>query len=350
MDSQHYDSAPGRGCSGTLPGFDSEFTDIFDYILRITHRIWEGKQVGLCMDYYSVDCPVYTLAGCSQGAEDVTQNTIRTLGSFPDRTLHADNIICGGDADTGFHSSHLISSHMTNLGPSEFGPATGRSATIQVIAHCVCKDNRIVEEWLVRDNMSLARQLGVDPDTWARARAAQPLDMDSQFACWLDAEIRRVGSVERCRLPYPVDRSDGEALIVAGLNNIWGARLVGDTHVMYSEESVLHASARDDARGIAAIARFYMDLLSCLPDARVTVDYTCSDSMRDDGVFVAARWTLAGTHTGGTLWGAPTGVPILVLGESHYRLVDGRVVEEWLVFDELAVLTQIHRARRHGAG
>mgnify|MGYP006293650651 CR=1 FL=1 len=36
---------------------------------------------------------------------------------------------------------------------------------------------------------------------------------------------------------------------------------------------------------------------------------------------------------------------LLILGESHYRFVDGRVMEEWLVFDELAVLTQIERAR-----
>ena len=41
----------GRG--GALRGFDDEFTDIVDYILRITQRIWEGKQVGLCRDYYA---------------------------------------------------------------------------------------------------------------------------------------------------------------------------------------------------------------------------------------------------------------------------------------------------------
>ena len=146
MDKQHYDSAPASAAPGNMPGFDAEFADIVDYILRITYRIWEGKQVGLCHDYYSDDCPVWTLAGYTEGAEAVTQNTIRTLGAFPDRTLHADNIVWGGDAETGFHTSHLITTHMTNLGPSEFGPATGREATIGVIAHCVCKDNRIVEE------------------------------------------------------------------------------------------------------------------------------------------------------------------------------------------------------------
>ena len=86
MDAQHFDSAPGSTSSGAMKGFDPEFTDIVDYILRITYRIWEGKQVGLCRDYYSDDCPVYTLAGYGEGAETVTQNTLRTLGGFPDRT------------------------------------------------------------------------------------------------------------------------------------------------------------------------------------------------------------------------------------------------------------------------
>ncbi len=350
MDSQHYDSAPPGGEGGDMKGFDAEFRDIVDYILRITYRIWEGKQVGLCHDYYSDDCPVYTLAGYSEGAEVVTQNTIRTLGGFPDRTLHADNIVWGGDADSGFHSSHLITTSMTNLGPSEFGPATGNEATIQVIAHCVCKDNRIVEEWLVRDNLSLAKQLGVDPEAWAREKAAEPLDPDSTFAKWLVSEAARVSNVTRDRAPYPADHSDyRESFVAAALQNIWNARMVGDTNILYAENAVLHASARDDAKGVTAIARFYMDVMSCLPDAKLAVDYTCSHSMRDDADYVAARWTLAGTHTGGTLWGEPTGAPILILGESQYRLEKGRVVEEWLVFDELAVLTQVHRARRAAA-
>ncbi len=346
MDPQHYNNAPADGEPKGLQGFDAEFKDIVDYILRITYRIWEGKQVGLCHDYYSEDCPVYTLAGYSEGAEVVTQNTIRTLGGFPDRTLHADNIVWGGDAETGYHSSHLISTHMTNLGPSEFGPATGREATIQVIAHCVCKDNRIIEEWLVRDNLSLARQLGIDVDAWVARAAAEPLDPGSSFGRWLAGEFERVSALPRQRQAYPAEASaDPEAMVSAALNNIWSARLVGDTKLLYAEDAVLHASARDDINGTTEIARFYMDVLSCLPDARVAVDYTCKNSMLDDATYVAARWALAGNHTGGTLWGPATGAPVFILGESQYKVVAGKVVEEWLVFDELAVLTQVARAR-----
>ena len=36
MMENHYDSAPAQGSVGTMRGFDEEFTDIVDYILRIT--------------------------------------------------------------------------------------------------------------------------------------------------------------------------------------------------------------------------------------------------------------------------------------------------------------------------
>lgn len=346
--SNHYDSAPATGSGGNMRGFDAEFTDIVDYILRITYRIWEGKQVGMCHDYYSEDCPVYTLAGYTEGAEQVTQNTLKTLAGFPDRTLHADNIVWGGDDAEGYHSSHLICTNMTNLGPSEFGPPTGRQAQIQVIAHCVVRENRVVEEWLVRDNYSLAEQLGVDPLAHARKLAATPLDPNSVFAQWLASEWQRAAAVSRDRIPLGAGQ-DASARVSAAISNIWNARLIGDCRLLYAENARLHASARADYDGVDAIERFYMEVMGALPDARIAVDYVCNESMQP-GEHVAVRWTLAGTHTGGALWGEPSGAEVLILAESQYRFENGKVVEEWLVFDELAVLTQIERARLAEAG
>jgi predicted ester cyclase len=340
----HYDSAPATEAPGNMPGFDAEFADIVDYILRITYRIWEGKQVGLCHDYYSEDCPVYTLAGYTEGAEQVVQNTLRTLSGFPDRTLHADNIIWGGDAEIGYHTSHLICTNMTNLGPSEFGDATGVQVQIQVIAHCVCKGNKIVEEWLVRDNYTLAVQLGVDPVEYAREQASRPLDPDSVFARWLSSEYERVSRLGRDKRSYPDLGENSEAAICTALTNIWNARMLGDCNLLYAENARLHASARGDYDGRERISHFYMEILGSMPDAKISVDYTCSNSMKE-GEYVAVRWVIAGTHSGSALWGTPTGVPLLILGESQYRIVGGKVAEEWLVFDELAVLTQIERAR-----
>lgn len=342
----HFDSSPPTSAKqGAMAGFDAEFTDITDYILRITHRIWEGKQVGLCHDYYSDDCPVYTLAGVSIGAAEVVQNTLNTLAAFPDRTLHTDAIIWDGDDQAGYHTSHRITTRMTNTGDSDMGAATGKQAVIAVIAHCIVKNNRIIMEWLVRDNYALAQQLGFDPRAVAQRKAFMP--EDDRFTKWRSSEIERVlRSVNTTRAKTPPDaQKNPAAFILATLQNIWNARMVGDVRQAYAENASLHTSANRKLSGHEAITQFYIRLLSTLSNLKLSVDHICQQPGADGGVDVAARWTLVGKHTGATLYGAPTAAPVLILGESHYHIIAGVIQEEWMVFDELSVWEQIYRAR-----
>jgi len=142
---------PEGGRRMKLPGFDAEFVDFPDYIIRITDRIWHDRDVDLCAKYYTDDCLIHTLTGQIIGAQTVIDNTHATLKSFPDRVLDADNVIWSDEGDGTLYSSHLITSKMTNLGPSEFGPPTGKKVRVRTIADCAAKANKIFEEWLVRD-------------------------------------------------------------------------------------------------------------------------------------------------------------------------------------------------------
>jgi predicted ester cyclase len=340
----HHDSAPANANTGSMQGFDTEFVDIVDYILRITYRIWEGKQIGLCYDYYSDDCPVYTLGGYVQGSEQVVQNTLNTLAAFPDRTLDADNIIWGGNAEEGYRTSHLINTKMTNVGDSEFGPATGKHGEIKVIAHCVIKDNKIIEEWLVRDNYSLAEQLGFSPAVLA-AQFAQQLP-EERFSQWMAAELVRVPATCHTKRAAMPDDQNSEALVLCALQNIWNARMLGDVFQVYSSDAQLNASANRELKGHDEIVQFYSSFLGAFSELRVSFDYSCQQANKDNGDDVAVRWTMAGKHTGRSLFGEPTNAPILVIGESQYTVVDGKIQTECTVFDQLAIMTQIERARQ----
>lgn len=338
----HYDSAPSQTAeTGSMKGFDPEFTDMVDYILRITYRIWEGKQVGLCYDYYSEDCPVYTLAGVSVGAEEVTQNTIATMAAFPDRTLHAENIIIGGDDETGYHSSHLIRTHMTNKGDSDMGPATNKHAVIPVIAHCVCKDNMIVEEWLVRDNFSLAEQLGFDPLEVAMEKAIVP--MSPRLEDYFNSEFERLSKITRERISKAPEST--EEFITTALNNIWNARMIGDVQKYYAQNAKFHGVNHRALNGHQEIMEFYLQFIGTLSDLNFSADYVTVQPRKDGAEDVCVRWTFSGKHTGTVLYGEPTGENIFVLGESHYVIKDGVITEEWNIFDELSVWVQIFRAQ-----
>lgn len=120
--------SPQAGRRMELPGFSEEFVDFPDYIIRITDRIWHERKIELCREYYTEDCVIHTMNGDICGAATVIENTHATLNAFPDRRLDADNVIWSDEGEGKFYSSHLITSKMTNLGPSEFGPPTGKKS------------------------------------------------------------------------------------------------------------------------------------------------------------------------------------------------------------------------------
>ncbi|MEL6955114.1 MAG: ester cyclase, partial [Pseudomonadota bacterium] len=203
-----------------LPGFDDEFVDFPHYIIRITELIWHERQVEKILDWYAEDCPIHTLAGDISGAQTVVDNTYATLKAFPDRRLDADNVIWSDDGGGAFYSSHLITSKMTNQGDSEFGPASGRNIRIQTIADCLCKDNQVIEEWLVRDNLAAIEQLGFNPDAIARNQAEADLEKGFSLVDFHAENRARVAAGDR------VDISDdtAAAIAIAALKAVWETR------------------------------------------------------------------------------------------------------------------------------
>ncbi len=46
-----YSTRP-RNAAKSMRGFEEQYVDIIDYIVRITHRIWEEKHIGYIYDTY----------------------------------------------------------------------------------------------------------------------------------------------------------------------------------------------------------------------------------------------------------------------------------------------------------
>ena len=60
-----------------------------------------------------------------------------------------------------------------------------------------------------------------------------------------------------------------------------------------------------------------------------------------DGDNVASRWTYRGTHTGDYYGIPPTGRAVVSTVLAFDRVVDGKLVENWTVFDNYAVMRQL---------
>jgi len=56
---------------------------------------------------------------------------------------------------------------------------------------------------------------------------------------------------------------------------------------------------------------------------------------------------MAGKHSGRGFFGEPTHAPVLIIGESQYHIKGGKIQEEWTVYDQIAIMAQIARARKN---
>ena len=321
-------------------GADGAADDIVDYILGITFEIWERRGVELIRQYYADDCIVWGLDGITHGAQAVVDATEATLAAFPDRLLLAENVIWAGNRDDGYYTSHRLLSLATNEGPTVYGPATGVRIRMTNIADCVVENGVITREWLVRDNLTLATQLGAEPVPAARDMAAR---RSAEHQAWIDAEVVRVGAVEppAAIASHATPLDDPETFAWRVLTSCWTGDYAAfeETHAPYS---VLHRSPLRHYSGRESVFAYYQHLRDVLgPDTRFSVDHVASQPFSHDGIDIAVRWTAAGRHDGQISGLAPTGKPLFILGVTHWRCIAGRIAIEMTVFDDLAVLSQV---------
>ncbi len=328
----------------SLKNFDPEFIDIVDYIIRITHRIWEQKNIALCNDYYAEYCPVHTLGGYSDDVATVIKNTLLTLAAFPDRTLIGENVVWRDlGENNGYYSSHRITSIMTNKNPSEFGASTVKTGRVTTIADCVCYENKIVYEWLMRDNSFLVKQLGISLIDAATHFANLPTNED--FEVWRAQEIIRIKAQQATTHQWhtPLDDSS-EKFAQFWVNTLFNKKALGEVKNIYHKNAKLQWPGGVEAVGIPAIRGVFIQWLAQSPEASATCDHISVVPFEDDATDIAIRWSVAGTFTPKSeQFSQYTGQCFFVMAATHMRIINGKISEEWTVFDEVAAYANMIR-------
>lgn len=342
VDIQHIQDANGHQ-QQSLDGFDPKFNDFVDYIIRITHEIWEEKAIGKLYDYYANTMEIHTSGKTIYGRDEVIAGTIATLAAYPDRRLYGDEVIWGGDDVVGLYSSHRLTHAGTNRGWSLYGPPTNNKVKYRAIADCLVKKNMIVEEWLVRDELTLIHQLGFDPVAKAKEMARK--DAENGFTYQIAGDVERGIGQYRPKTIEASDTFDPENFVRRAINEVWNWRLLNTVRDYFSETIVLESASMRRLSGHNDYQAYILSILSPFPDLRVTPEHFCYVGDDATGYRTATRWRMRGTHTGYGIYGEPTGQSIDILGVSHHLIKDGKIQTEWTLFDEFELLKQIHRPR-----
>ena len=311
-----------------MAGFDPEFTDLDHYIRVITDRIWEGGRIDDITRYYSDPCVVETPSSVSTALSAVIDGTRATLAQFPDRRLLAEDIIVSGDEVGGYLSSHRIISTMTHLGAGNFGSATQARIHVRTIADCVCRDNRIIHEWLVRDQGAIARQVGLAPKDLAQR--------------WLDA----AGGWHKPQAgPAPHGyhshlSTDAQAQTYA---QALEEQAFGRGHAALTYDDAIHqlGPGGQVRYGRDEVQQFWSALFGALHVTSFVVEHLSLQQGDGRADRVAIRWRAQAVHSGDGLFGTPSGKSIELLGINHVEFFRGKVLREWVLLDEIALWMQV---------
>ena len=322
-----------------MQGFDPKFVDFPDYIIGITKEIWEDRGIATLHEYYAKDIVVRSPASVVIGNDGVIAATMATLAEFPDRTLLGEDVIWSGTSETGMLSSHRLLSTATHLGDGVYGKASGRKLVYRILADCHARNNAIDDEWLIRDQGAIVRQMGLDPKEYAAAM------------------IAREGGPEVAARPLSPETDRRGPYTGQGNENAWGDRyadiirriMTADMAVIERDyDRAVHSEYPGGVtgHGRGPVDRFWMGLRASFPNAEFTIHHQIG---RDDPMMpprAALRWSLWGKHDGWGAFGAPTGAQVYVLGISHAEfgaLIGGQpqLRREYTLYDETAVWKQI---------
>jgi predicted ester cyclase len=319
-----------------MAGFDTEFKNLDQYIRVITDRIWEGGRIDDIYAYYSDPCTVETPSSTSTALQAVVDGTRATLGMFPDRRLLAEDVIQSGDAQSGFLSSHRIISTMTHRGAGNFGAPTGKTIHVRTVADCVCINNRIVHEWLVRDQAAIALHIGTTP----QALAAQWLVAKGGVFIKPAAQPAPHGYVSHMsEHPLAVNYAAQLEALVHGR---------GDEDQMYDDAAHHIGPGEQTLYGQSAVAHAWRERFAALIVQNFTVEHLAFNSDSERPARCAIRWRAHCVHVKEGLFGEPTGASVEVMGINHVEFFRGRVLREWVLIDDVALWMQVLSTKQQG--
>ncbi|MCP1146774.1 ester cyclase [Lysinibacillus endophyticus] len=325
----------------SMKGFNEEYNNIVDYIVKITRQIWKEKDIGLIYDTYSTSISVHKGLINSHGINEVISGTLQTLQAFPDRKGLGWSVIWSGNDEEGFFTSHRGKSYATNAGDSAYGKATGKKVIFRTSADCLIKENKIYEEWLVMDTYHLVQQLGIDPVEVAKkfAKSAVTLSPPIQFGLPETAEMGLPPKL----LDIDLEEWEVGNFMLFMFNRIWERRSINFVRECYEENAVVHYVCNKDLVGFNEIQGMYISLFASVPNAKLVLErITCNKRDNEYDWDVAVRWRLQGVHEGMGYFGAPSGKFIEICGINHYKIRNKKIVDEHFLFDGIEVLRQIY--------
>ena len=308
------------------------YADPDDFIREVTDLIWVDRSISFIRENYEPDSIVHGAYGTSTTRQEVIEGTLQRISADPDRTGQAEDVVWEARGQDAFLSSHLVlSGHLHT------------SAHSRTIANCLYRRGRMVEEWVVRDSLAGALDLGLDPDELARAQTFR-----GSTGSWTQpAPVDVVAAGDSG--PRPDEHRAEVERVLEVVQTVWNDRDLQKVETFFARDLVLLTVGNQVVIRPEGYRRALLRFLECFPAGQFEVrDVQTNHDVRYAGLRVAVTWKFVGDYTGAPTYGPRTGKPVDVLGISQFTFHRGALVKEVRLYDDIALRTQIAAARGDG--
>ena len=301
------------------------YADPDDFIREVTDLIWVDRAIGYIRENYEPDSIVHGAYGTSTTRDEVIEGCLMRIAELPDRIGQADDVVWEARGDEAFLSSHLILSA---------DPAT--EFLSRTIANCLYRRGRMVEEWVVRDSLAIALQLGLDPDAVARDKVFR--GYVGSFVEPAQPDVIAVGDSG----PRPDAFRPEVDMVLEFIERVWNDRDLEKLRDFTVRDLTLHTVGHRTFIRPEGYRRSLLSLLRSFPSGRFEVrDIATNFADRYAGLRIAVLWKFSGRYNGFPAYGPTNNAAVDVLGISQFLIQSGRIVREIRLFDEIALRTQI---------
>ncbi|MCX5535851.1 ester cyclase [Streptomyces sp. NBC_00006] len=322
------------------PKSHAPFDSPEDYILSWTDLIWDDYGMGRLPEHYAQHMVVHGAYGPIRGVEDVLRGSLVKKSAFPNRVGTAEDVICEERGDDAFISHHRVFHSGPQEGWSTYGPPTLNNSESRNMAICLVRNGLVEEEWVVRDEYRVVTTLGLDPQEIAR-KVAFTDEAEGLFGTPAPNSAVTAGESG----PRPDTHTAEASMIDEFLREVWNKRHLERVPEFTQRDLFLETTR---ARVRTRPHNYRIDLsqmIAPFPDATIEVRDIAVNTADEQGTRVGVLWRLTGTYDGAPIYGPITRTPVEILGSSQFLLRKGKIIREWRVYDEIAVMAQIARAR-----
>jgi steroid delta-isomerase-like uncharacterized protein len=127
---------------------------------------------------------------------------------------------------------------------------------------------------------------------------------------------------------------ENKAIVRREIEEVFSAQ--GDLDVADEIFAPEYVGYPEDVRGPEGAKETAKMYRNAFPDVQLSIEDQVAE-----GDKVVTRWIGSGTHQGEMMGIAPTGNQVRVDGMTISRIEDGKIVEEWEIYDALGMMQQL---------